>query len=160
MSQSFTDVFGESVPGQNPWWLLGIYDENEIEFLDPIWVVEIVVCGQVQISDHLVSPRVVGRCQAHRSQIFGFDEDNPVFVRDGYVHLGDPLTVFSADRWSVLFPELKGEVLKGVTAEVNSLDCLSQESSQPNGGVQVLEDAKNVCGQQVFARCTDNERAV
>ena len=47
-----------------------------------------------------------------------------------------------------------------MAAKVAPFDGLSQESSQPDGGVQVLQDSKHVYSQQVFARCTDNERAV
>ena len=40
-------------------------------------------------------------------------------------------------------------------AEISSLDRLSQESSQPDGRVQVFQDSKHICGQQVFASDTE-----
>jgi hypothetical protein len=47
-----------------------------------------------------------------------------------------------------------------VAAKVAPFDGLSQESSQPDVWVQVLQDSKHICSQQIFARCADDERAV
>ena len=84
-----------------------------------------MVGGQVQIANDLISVLIVGGSEAHRGKIFGLDENDSVFIRDGNVHLGDTLSILSVDRWSVSLPKLKGEVLKGMFTKVLSLDGLS-----------------------------------
>jgi len=49
---------------------------------------------------------------------------------------------------------------KGVPVEVLSFDRLSQKSSEPDGGVQVLQNAEDICSQKVLAHGADNKRAV
>ena len=88
-------------------------------------MVEVVVRRQIQISNDLVSSGVMCRSQVHWNKIFGLDEDDTVFVREGDVHFGNPFSILSVGRWSISLPEFKGEVLKGVTAKVPSFDRLS-----------------------------------
>ena len=68
------------IMGQDPGRFLGIHDKDKIELFDGIWVIEEMVCRQIQISDHLVPLRVIGRSQAYRGQIFGLDEDDTVLI--------------------------------------------------------------------------------
>jgi len=75
-------------------------------------MVEKVIRYQVQISNDLISSAVMCRSWVHRSKVFSLNENDPVFVRDGDIDLRDPLSILSVDRWSVLFPELEGEVFK------------------------------------------------
>lgn len=69
-----------SISGQDPGRLLDIHDEDKIELFDGVWVIEEVVCCQIQISDHLVAVDVVGRSQAYGGQILGFDENDPAVI--------------------------------------------------------------------------------
>jgi hypothetical protein len=49
---TFDEVLIISTTGQNPGWLLSI-DKDKIELLNPIRVVGVMVCGQVEVSDDL-----------------------------------------------------------------------------------------------------------
>ena len=49
-----------SISGQNPGWILNVYDKDKIEFFDTIRMVEVVVCRHVKeagrgIRDHKLS---------------------------------------------------------------------------------------------------------
>lgn len=72
-----------------------------------------MVCSQIEVSDDLISSWVACRAQVHWGKIFGLNEYDPVFIRDGDVYLGDALSVLSVGRGAISLPELEGEVLKG-----------------------------------------------
>ena len=50
-----------SISGQDPEWFLSVYNKDKIELLNPIWVVEVMICRKVQISNDLISSAVVCR---------------------------------------------------------------------------------------------------
>jgi hypothetical protein len=114
-----------SISGQNPRWFVNVNYEDKVKLFDAIRVIEVVVCSQIKVANNLISSWVACRSQVYWSKILCLNEDDPVLIRDGYIHLGDTLSIFSVGRWSVSLPKLEGEVLKGVTAEVLPLDCLS-----------------------------------
>ena len=101
-----------SISGQNPGWILNVYDKDKIEFFDTIRMVEVVVCCQVQVSDDLIPSHVACRSQVHGGQILGLNENDTVLIRDGYIDLRDTFFVLFVGGRSVPLPEFKGEVVK------------------------------------------------
>jgi len=55
------------IAAQDPGWFLSVYGKNKIELFDTVQMVKIVVCCEVQISNHPASAEVVGRLEAYRS---------------------------------------------------------------------------------------------
>ena len=56
-----------SISGQNPGWILNVYDNDKIELLDTIRMVDVVIRCQVKISNDLISSAVI---------IYGTFEEN------------------------------------------------------------------------------------
>ncbi len=82
-----------TVTGQDPGWLLGIHDEDKIELFNSIRMIQMVPCAHIQISNYLVTSRVVTRPKTHGSHILGFNENDAVLIRNGHIDLGDALSM-------------------------------------------------------------------